>query len=90
MTRNHKKLNNDKKTMESKFTHDHGNMDNDIDENICDDIYMSLKKINKVKKKSLCQIDIDKYRSDENSKFKFNAKQMKNNLDSKAIDYQTT
>ena len=67
-------------------------MDNDIDENICDDIYSSLKKINKVKKKSLCQIDIDKYKSsDEVSKLKaafIGSK--KSNLDNKAIDYQTT
>lgn len=40
-------------------------MDNDIDENICDDIYSSLKKINKVKKKSLCQIDIENYKSSD-------------------------
>lgn len=64
-------------------------MDYDIDENICDDIYSSLRKINKVKKKSLCQIDIDNYKSsDEVNKLKkaFVAGK-KNNLDNKAIDY---
>ena len=51
-----------------------------------------MKKINKVKKKSLCQIDIDKHKSsDEVTKLKaafIGSK--KSNLDNKAIDYQTT
>ena len=41
------------------------NMDNDIDEHICDGVYSSLKKMNRVKKKSLCQIEIEQYKSSD-------------------------
>ena len=91
LTRNQKKIveGTNQNTIDSKLSGAEKGNDNDIDENICDDIYSSLKKINKVKKKSLCQIDIDKYKSsDEVTKLKaafIGSK--KSNLDNKAIDY---